>query len=85
MVASASAVDGGYEVRVRATSLAKEVTLLMDRADAAARVDRGLVTLLPGEEAAFWVAAPAGSDPEAFAGPSVVRSANDLVPVLVPA
>ncbi|WP_223230889.1 glycoside hydrolase family 2 protein [Microbacterium jejuense] len=57
VVASASAVEGGYEVRVRATSLAKDVTLLADRADAAARVDRGMVTLLPGEEAVFRVTA----------------------------
>lgn len=81
VVASASAVDGGYVVRVRATSLAKDVTLLVDRADAAARVDRGLVTLLPGEEAEFFVTAPEGLDPELLTGPLVVRSANDLVPM----
>lgn len=79
--ASAEAVDGGYVVRVRANSLAKDVTLLVDRADAAARVDRGLVTLLPGEEAEFRVTAPAVLAPEVFTGPLVVRSANDLVPV----
>ena len=79
---SAEAVDGGYAVRVQATSLVKDVTLLVDRADAAAHVDRGLVTLLPGEEAEFRVTAPAGLDPELFSGPSVVRSANDLVPAL---
>ncbi|WP_106815702.1 glycoside hydrolase family 2 protein [Microbacterium timonense] len=81
VVASASAAEGGYEVRVRATSLAKDVTLLVDRADAAARVDRGMVTLLPGEEAVFRVTAPTGMEPGAFTGPLVVRSANDLVPV----
>lgn len=79
--ASAQPADGGFVVRVRANSLAKDVTLLVDRADPAARVDRGLVTLLPGEEAEFRVTAPAGLDPEVFTGPLVVRSANDLVPV----
>ena len=81
VVASASAVEGGYVVRVRATSLAKDVTLLADRVDAAACVDRGLVTLMPGEEAEFFVTAPAGLDPEVFTGPLVMRTANDLVPV----
>jgi beta-mannosidase len=83
VTAVAEAADGGYVVRVRAHSLAKDVTLLVDRADASAGVDRGLVTLLPGEEAEFRVTAPAGLDPEAFTGPLVVRSANDLVPASV--
>ncbi|MDT0157989.1 glycoside hydrolase family 2 protein [Microbacterium sp. ARD32] len=78
--ATARAVDGGYAVRVRAASLAKDVTLLVDRAHSQARVDRGLVTLLAGEEIEFRVAAPAGLDLEALIGPLVLRSANDLVP-----
>lgn len=76
--ASAQAAEDGYVVRVRAHSLAKDVTLLADRVNASARVDRGLVTLLPGEEAEFRVTAPAGLDPQAFTGRLVVRSANDL-------
>jgi len=41
-------------------------------------VDDALVTLLPGEEHRFAIAAPAGLDPRLFAAPTVVRSANDL-------
>ncbi|ALX65763.1 glycoside hydrolase family 2 protein [Microbacterium sp. XT11] len=77
--AVAAAVEGGYRVRVAASSLAKDVTLLVDRAHADARVDRSLVTVLPGEEADFLVRAPEGLDPAIFTDPLVVRSANDLV------
>ncbi|MFT3888264.1 MAG: glycoside hydrolase family 2 protein [Arachnia sp.] len=78
--ATAEAVDGGYLVTVEAATLAKDVTLLVDKVHPAARVDRGLVTLLPGERAEFRVSAPAGLDPALFADPQVVRTANDLVP-----
>lgn len=76
--ATAEAVDGGYVVRVEAGSLVKDLTLLVDRVHPEARVDDGLVTLLPGGKAEFRVTAPAGLDPEAFTAPLVVRSANDL-------
>lgn len=78
--ASAEATADGYRVRVVATTLAKDVTLLVDRAHPAARVDRALITLLPGEEAVFLVDAPAELDPAIFTSPQVVRSANDLRP-----
>lgn len=76
---SSVAVTGGYEVRVRARSAAKDITLHVDRAHRDARVDGALVTLLAGEEAVFTVTAPAGLDPELFTAPEVVRTANDLV------
>lgn len=69
---------GGYEAVVTASGLVKDLTLLVDRVDPAARVDDALVTLLPGEEHRFAIAAPAGLDPGLFAAPVVVRSANDL-------
>jgi len=80
VVVAAEEVDGGYRVRVRATTVAKDIALLVDRVEPTARVDRGLVTLLPGEEAIFAVTAPAGLDPAAFTTAAVVRTANDLVP-----
>ncbi|MDF2917894.1 MAG: beta-mannosidase, partial [Microbacterium sp.] len=45
--AVAVSTDAGYEVRVTAGSLVKDLVLQVDRVDATARVDRGLVTLLP--------------------------------------
>lgn len=82
---SAAAVDGGYEVTAVARSLAKDLTLLVDRVHPDARVDRALVTLLPGESAVFRIAAPAGLDAEAFGRAPVLRSANDLLPAGAPA
>ena len=79
VTAVAEVTGDGYEVTVTARTLAKDVTLLVDRVHAAAWVDRGLVTLLPGESAVFRVRAPGGLDPAAFTTAPVLRSANDLV------
>lgn len=78
-----SAVREGQEVVVTvvARSYARDVTLLVDRVDPVAVVDRGLVTLLAGEGATFRVQAPVGVDPAAFTRPDVVRHAGDLLPV----
>ncbi len=78
--ATAGVIADGYDVRITAHALIKDVTLHVDRVDPDARVDRGLVTLLAGEEATFRVAARAGLDPTAFLSRTVIRSANDLNP-----
>ena len=78
--AVAEEVEDGYRLTVRAGSLAKDVTILPDRVHPSARVDRGLVTLLAGEEAVFEIVAPPGLDPDSFVEAHVIRSANDLVP-----
>ncbi|GAB2972344.1 glycoside hydrolase family 2 protein [Frigoribacterium salinisoli] len=67
-------------VTVVARSYARDVTLLVDRVDPAAVVDRGLVTLLAGEGAEFRVRAPGGTDAAAFTRADVVRHAGDLLP-----
>lgn len=82
---SVRAVAGGYEATAVARAVAKDVTLLVDRVHPAARVDRALVTLLPGESAIFRIEAPEGLDAGAFGRAPVLRSANDLVPVAQPA
>ncbi|MGW8482954.1 glycoside hydrolase family 2 protein [Microbacterium sp. NPDC055903] len=79
--ASAEVDEDGYRLTVRAGSLVKDIAILADRVHPAARVDRGLVTLLAGEEAVFRIQAPAGLAPDAFTAAHIVRSANDLVPV----
>ena len=73
----ASAVDGGCELRITATSLARDVFCHADVVDPAASVDAGLVTLRAGESTTFRVVSPAGGDPAAFA--AAVRCANDLL------
>ncbi|WP_432501915.1 glycoside hydrolase family 2 protein [Kineococcus arenarius] len=72
--AEACAVDGGYEVRVRALSLVRDVAVLADRVAPDAEVDDMLVTLLPGEERVFRVSSRAVVDPAEFTGPLVLRT-----------
>ncbi|GAA4289142.1 glycoside hydrolase family 2 protein [Georgenia daeguensis] len=77
--ARATACADGYLVTVRARSLVKDLTLLVDHADPRARVDRALVTLLAGESATFHVSSAARLDPAVLTSPPVLRTANDLV------
>ena len=72
-------VQDGYEVEVTARSLARDVTLLVDRLDPDATVDEALVTLTAGETTAFRVRTSAVLDPAALASAPVLRSANDVV------
>ncbi|MFS2279267.1 glycoside hydrolase family 2 protein [Microbacterium sp. OR21] len=72
-------VEGGTQVRITAQNLLKDLTLLVDRAHPDAVTHEGLITLLPGETAAFTVRHPADADPAALLAPEVVRTANELV------
>jgi beta-mannosidase len=74
--AAVTPTEGGYDVTVTATALAKDLALFPDRLDAAARVDSCLVTLSAGESHTFHVTGAAA--PEDVAVP-VLRSANDLL------
>ncbi|WP_243226323.1 glycoside hydrolase family 2 protein [Microbacterium sp. CIAB417] len=67
----------GVDVVVTADALVRDLTLLVDKVAANARVDSALVTLLPGESHTFQVrGASAAAD---FAAPEVLRSGNQLV------
>lgn len=70
--------DGdAHDVVVTADVLLREATLLVDQLAPAATVDRGLVTLLPGESAVFRVR---GVDTlDAAAAAAVLHSGNELV------
>lgn len=70
---------GGVEVQIRARVLIREIAVLADVVDPDARVDRMLVTLLPGESATFRIATSADGEPRRFLDRSVLRTANDLV------
>jgi beta-mannosidase len=77
--AVASAVSGGYRVRVTATALVRDAALLADKVAPDAVVDDMLVTLLPGETVTWHVATAADIDPLALLTPNVLRCANQLV------
>ncbi|HWC23575.1 MAG TPA: glycoside hydrolase family 2 protein [Flexivirga sp.] len=68
---------GGYAVTITATSYVRDLFCHVDRVDPEARVDRGMVTLLPGESVTFDVTSAVDVDPSEFA--DTVRSANDLL------
>ncbi|WP_336697165.1 glycoside hydrolase family 2 protein [Curtobacterium sp. USHLN213] len=75
-----AATPEGARVTVTATAYVRDLALFPDRVVATARVDEGLVSLLPGESAVFEVTRAAGIDVEALAGPLVLRHAGDLLP-----
>ncbi len=77
LTVTAQAVAGGVDVTVTASSYARDVMVLADRADPAARVDGGMVTLTAGQAVTFHVTTSAGADAAAFA--ATVRCANDLL------
>jgi beta-mannosidase len=68
----------GYAVQVTARSLARDVTLLVDRASADATVDEALVTLIAGQSAIFQVRTNTPNLEHILGEPPVLRTANDL-------
>ena len=72
-------VAGGVELTVIAEVLLRDLTLLVDKVHPGARVDRGLVTLLPGEATTFRVSCDEPLDTAALTGPGVLRCGNQLV------
>ncbi|HEY0216217.1 MAG TPA: glycoside hydrolase family 2 protein, partial [Cellulomonas sp.] len=78
MEPTAETTADGAVITVRARSYLRDVTVLADRADPSARVDRSLVSLLPGEEAVFTVTADGPLDPAAVLDPRVLRHAGQL-------
>jgi beta-mannosidase len=71
-------VPDGVRVTVTARTLLRDLTLFPDRLDPAARVDTALLTLLPGETAAFTVRTTAPGDPARWTTPPVLRCVNDI-------
>jgi beta-mannosidase len=59
--------------------MVRDLSLLVDRVDPAAEVDRMLVTLLPGEQTTFLVRTGLTDAPERFLAAGVLRTANELV------
>jgi beta-mannosidase len=70
--------EDGYAVEVAARSLARDVTLLVDRAAADATVDDALVTLAAGQSRTFRVRTSARDLGQVLDRAPVLRTANDL-------
>ncbi|MBG0563737.1 glycoside hydrolase family 2 protein [Actinoplanes aureus] len=79
LTVTAEQVPGGLDVTVHATGLARDVLLQPDRVHPGAVVDKGFVTLLPGESTTLHVRAPAELDPGSVKDPWVL---TDLASVL---
>lgn len=76
--ASVTPVQDGYRVDVTASSLARDVTLLVDRLDPDALVDTALVDVPGGTTASFHVRTRGTFDPADLTRAPVLRSANDV-------
>lgn len=76
--ASVEATPHGARVTVTTRSYARDVSLVPDRVDRAARVDDGLVSLLAGESVTFTVSGAPGIDPGSLTSPFVLRHAGSL-------
>jgi beta-mannosidase len=76
--ARAERAGDGYDVVIEASTLQRDLALLVDKLDQAARVDDMLLTLLPGSSVRLHVSSPSTLDEAALVGPGVLRSANQL-------
>ena len=76
--ATVAVMDDGYDLTVTAKAYARDVFCMVDKVDQDARIDGGMVTLLPGESVTWHIMAAAGLDPAAFIASNVLRCANDL-------
>jgi beta-mannosidase len=74
-----TAIDGGYDVGVRADVFVKDLCLFIDRIDPDAVTDSMLVTLLAGETHAFKVKTTASLTADMIEPGTVLRCANDLL------
>ncbi|MDQ4489339.1 glycoside hydrolase family 2 protein [Sinomonas sp. ASV486] len=66
-------------LRITARTLLRDVTVLADKLDPDATVDRALATLLPGETAEFFVITDAPLTLDELTSREVLRTANQLV------
>lgn len=79
VTASVERTPDGCAVIITANSLAKDLTLQVDRLHPQARVDTALVTLAAGESHRFEVTTPAELDGAGLVSFPVLCSVNDLV------
>lgn len=68
-----------YSVTLTASNLVRDIMLLVDKISTTARVDEGLVTLLPGESTTFRISGVSVLDADTISNPRILRSGNQLV------
>ena len=77
--ADVTPVNGGYDLTVTATGYVRDLFCMADKVDADAAVTDGMVSLLPGDTVTWHIDSTSDvADPNVFAAPNVLRSANDL-------
>ncbi len=82
--ATAERTEDGYAVHLKAATLMRDVTLLVDKVADDATVDDAMVTVLPGETVTFRIRSAQDVDPRRFLDPHVLRSTNQLVDTHAP-
>ncbi len=78
--AATSKVPDGWQVRIVADTLLRELAIFPDRLDPAAIVDDQLVTVLPGDSVTFTVTTAADLDPADLLTYPVLRCVNEARP-----
>ena len=69
----------GYQLKVTANNLIRDLLVMIDKVDPGASVNQGLITLLPGETALFEIQTSQSLSTEHFQSERVIKSANQLV------
>jgi beta-mannosidase len=78
--ASTTRIDDGWQVRIIADTLLRELAIFPDRLDPDATVDDQLLTLLPGDSVTFTVTGAAHIDPADLVTYPVLRCVNETTP-----
>jgi beta-mannosidase len=78
--ASTTRIDDGWQVRIIADTLLRELAIFPDRLDPDATVDDQLLTLLPGDSVTFTVTGGAHIDPVELVTYPVLRCVNETRP-----
>ena len=66
------------ELTVTARDYVRDLFCMVDKVDPDARVEEGMVSLLPGETVTLHITTDYTGDPADFAAANVLRTANDL-------
>ncbi len=66
------------ELAVTARDYVRDLFCMVDKVDPDARVEEGMVSLLPGESVTLHITTGHTGDPVDFAAANVLRTANDL-------
>jgi beta-mannosidase len=75
--ATTTKIPDGWQVRIVADTLLRELAIFPDRLDPDATVDDQLVTVLPGDSVTFTVTGGAGIDPVDLVTYPVLRCVNE--------